>query len=673
MLKNLSLYSRISPVILSLMLSGPALSASQFEDIESSFNDEDLLFSDIPSVFSASKYEQKVTEAPARISVITADEIQRYGHRSLIDILNTVPGFQSSYDRSYSRIGSRGFNIPGDFNSRILLLIDGHRTNENIYDGMLADQAQLVNIDLIDRVEIVRGPASSLYGSSAFFGVINVITKRGRDFQGAEAALEAGSLDSQQKRFSYGNRFANGVEVLLSASEYESNGHDRLYYAEFDDPDTNNGYADNADDSDQHSFFGKLSFGNFTMTGIYAEQEKATPTGSYGTVFNDSRTRSWEGHAYVDLKYQNLFDNGADVTARLFYDDYWYKGDFVYDYADPGDPPDIVVNKDGADGDWWGVESQVTQQWFDNHRTTLGMEYRESLKEEQYNYDVYGSYLDIDTDEYTWAAYLQDEFRVSNNLILSLGLRHDYYSNSKGSTNPRVAAIWTPYQSTTLKFIYGSAFRAPNAYELHYEDGGESHKAPHFLDPETIDTYEVILAQELSKELRLVTSIYHNEIKDLIAVVTDPGDGLLVFTNTGKASGEGAEVELIAQRGDGWSGSVSYAFQQAENAMGERLSNSPQHLAKLNLIAPLAGDDFSAGLTFQYEDGRKTLGGNETDARFITNLTLFNKNWIEGLKLSASIYNLFDERYANPGFEEHTQDKIEQDGRILRFKFAYAF
>ncbi|MBL3529564.1 MAG: TonB-dependent receptor plug domain-containing protein [gamma proteobacterium endosymbiont of Lamellibrachia anaximandri] len=115
---------------------------------------------------------------------MTADEIQRYGHRTLMDVLNTLPGFQIAYDRSYTYIGARGFGVPSDFNTRILVLMDGHRINENIYNGVLADRGFVMDIDLIDRVEVVRGPASSLYGSNAFFGVINVITKRGRDLQG---------------------------------------------------------------------------------------------------------------------------------------------------------------------------------------------------------------------------------------------------------------------------------------------------------------------------------------------------------------------------------------------------------------------------------------------------------------------------------------------------------
>lgn len=227
-----------------LLCSGQAAAEPTLPEPELPAAEEELLFGDIPSVFSASKYEQKLTEAPARISVATANEIQRFGYRTLTDILNSLPGIYSTYDRSYTFIGNRGFGIPGDYNTRILLLID-----------------------LIDRVEVVRGPASSLYGSNAFFGVINVITKRGRDLQGLEVSA-AGSQETYQGRLSYGERFDNGLEILLSASGYDSQGNDSLNYPEFDDPETNNGIAEDANDAGHRSLYAKFSYGEFTLSGV---------------------------------------------------------------------------------------------------------------------------------------------------------------------------------------------------------------------------------------------------------------------------------------------------------------------------------------------------------------------------------------------------------------------
>ena len=633
---------------------------------------EMLLFDDIPSVFSASKYEQKVTEAPARINIVTAKEIEHYGYQSLADILRSVPGFYTSYDRNYSYTGVRGFGIPGDYDTRILTLVDGHRMNENIYDGNSTKRGFVLDVDLIERVEIVRGPASSLYGSNAFFGVVNVITKSGRDIQGTEVSAAGGSFESYQGRISYGDKFSNGLEMLLSGTYYESKGQHELYYPEFDDPATNNGIAVDADDRTVPSFFAKLSHGGFTLTGTYARVEKGIPTAPYDTVFNTTRTRTTEERSYLDLSYQGLLDSGADISGRIFYDYYGYTGDYLYDYSDAGDLSDLQNFVDAAHGSWWGGEAQISQTLFDHHRFTLGAEYRNSIKEEQDEYDDFEVYLESRTNNYTWGVYLQDEYHIVDNLILNLGVRYDEFDSAGSTTNPRAALIWSPLEATTLKLLYGSAFRAPNAYELYYHDGNFTQKAPDSLEPETIDTYELILEQRLNGRLNLVASVYRNEIENLITLDTDPADDLLVFVNQGDATATGAELELYGSWSDGWSGSVSYTYQDAEDDDGEWLVNSPRNMAKLNVIAPLLSK-LNAGLEVQYQSERKTVTGNETDSFVVTNLTLFNQDSIDGLQASISVYNLFDETYSNPGSEEHTQDQIEQDGRTFWLKLDYTF
>ena len=673
MLKTHTAYSLIALLLLAISYPQHLFAQTDLAALDSSLGDEDLFFGDIPSVFSASKYEQKITEAPARISIVTADEIRHYGYRTLLEVLNSLPGFQISYDRSYSYVGVRGFAVPGDFNTRVLVLVDGHRMNENIYDGVLVDYGSVIDIDLIERVEVVRGPSSSLYGSSAFFGVINIITKKGRDIQGAEVSVSTGSQASNKLRLSYGNRLENGLEMLISASAYETDGDNSIYYAEFDDPETNNGIAQDADAATSDNFYLKLAYEEFTLVTSYEEYDEHFPTGSYEILFNDPRAHTLEGHAYVNLKYQHLLENGADVTARLFYDDYWYDGFYPYNYAEAGDPPDEVVFNEEARGNWWGAELQVIQQFFDNHRMTFGFEYRNSLHEKQLNYDIYDVYMDSDENSTVTSLFLQDEFRLSDNVILNMGLRFDDFSTFGNNTNPRLAAIWNPQQSSTVKFLYGTAFRAPNAYELYFEDGGISQKAPESLDSETIESYEIILEQKFNENLNLVASLYRNNIEDLLALDTDPADDLLVFVNIDKATAEGIELELQGHWQDGRSGSVSYSYQQSEDDSGSRLVNTPRNMVKFNLTVPVLNDSFNTGVELIYESGRKTLGGDQTDARVITNLTLFNANWVDNMKLSASVYNLMDEDYSDPGFEEHEKNQLVQDGRTFRLKLDYLF
>ncbi len=344
-----------------------------------------MLFDDIPSVFAASKHEQKVTEAPASVSIVTAEEIKRYGYRTLSDILRSVRGFY--VDRNYGYVGVRGFGQPGDYNTRLLLMVDGRRMNDAIFDSFGVGGDLGLDVDLIDRVEIVRGPGSSLYGTSAFFGVINITTKSGRDYDGAELTAETGSQNTKIGRVTYGSRFDNGVEMLLSMSQTKSDGDDRLYYSEFDDPSTNNGVYENNDATDASNLFAKLEYGGFSADLTWYQSSKEIPTASYGTVFNDPRSITEDEQLQAGLTYDHTFAFGAEWSTRLTYGQYEYLGDFVYDYSDEGDFSYVVVNKDIAIANWWVLESQFSHALTDSQRLIGGVEYRNNTKLDQWNYD----------------------------------------------------------------------------------------------------------------------------------------------------------------------------------------------------------------------------------------------------------------------------------------------
>ena len=624
------------------------------------------------SVVGASRYEQKLIEAPSYVSIVTRDDIRHFGYRNLIDVLRSIPGVYTTYDRNYNYAGVRGFNPPGDFNSRILLVVDGHRINEDIYDQAMFGNYFPFDIDLVERVEFVRGPSSSLYGSNAFFGIVNVITRRGGNLEGTELSASAASYRTFQGRATYGREYSRGPELLLSGTVSDSRGQD-LYFPAFDDPATNNGVAVNADAEKFRNAFAKIAYGGFTLEGVTGYRKKNLPTGSYGTNFNDNRSYTVDEVTYLDLRYERDFSGGLDVTARLFWDHTRYYGEYIFG---------PVLNKDYANGNWWGSELQVKKKAWDRHLFTGGVEYRNNYQQDQGNYDVdpHNVILDDRRRSSVWSTYLQGEFRILPNLILNAGVRYDYYDSFGGNTSPRIGVIWSPWKKTTVKLLYGSAFRVPNVYELYYSDNVTLKPNP-ALQPETIDTYEAVLEQFVELfgiHWKGTLAGYHYRIKNLITAQADATDpAFSIFQNSDSIEANGLELELDGRTPSGLRGTASYSVQRAEvQDTGSSLANSPTSTAKLNLFLPIVRDKISLNPQVLYFSPRKTTTGRATETvggYTVVNLTLFTQQLLKGLELSASAYNLLDKSYADPAGDELVQDVIAQDGRNYRVKATYRF
>ena len=664
-------------VILSLLpfLDATRLRAQDKQTIQSilDLNIEDLMSIEIDTVSSASRFKQKVTEAPASVTIITSKDIQKYGYRTLADILRNVQGFYVTYDRNYSYLGVRGYGPPGDYNSRIALLIDGHRLNDNLYDGATIGTEFPIDVDLIDRVEVIRGPNSSLYVASAFLGVINVITKRGRDLKKVQVAAAAASYGTYQGRLSYGNKFKNGLEFLLSGSVYDSHGQDELFFKEFDNPATNNGIAVNADDDEFHQLFANASWGHFTLHGVFGSRDKGIPTAAFGTVFNVTGTRTVDARGYLDLQYDHELGGGWSFTSRTYYDQFNNDGTYVYDYSDSGGPS-RVLNKNYAHGKWWGEEVTVSKQLFERQQLSIGSEYRDNFQQDQGNYDFqpFFQYFKDSRDSSLASVYAQDEIRLRKDLLLNLGLRYDHYSTFGGTTNPRAALIYSPRKTTIVKFLYGQAFRAPNFFELYYDAPGN--EANPSLRPETVKTMELVWEQYFANHFRMTVSGFYYPIRGLISESVNPANGNAFFTNAGTLDVRGLDFDFRRKLMWGLEGAVSYTFQDLTNQSTRMpVVNSPKHLGQASLSVPLIKQRLFASVDNQYLDKRVTLTGQETGAYDITNFTLFSRSVSKGWEASASLYNLFNQIYSDPAGAGLAQDVIRQDGRNFRVKIGYRF
>lgn len=616
-------------------------------------------------VYAASRRSQTQREAPGFVTIVTANEIRRYGHRTIADVLRQVPGFYITNDHNYSYVGVRGFSRPGDYSTRVLMLVDGVRVNDNVYDQALVGQAFVLDLALVDRVEVVRGPSAAVYGNNAFFSVVNVITRRGQALEGGEIGIEGGSHDSGGVRGTYGRRFANGLDVIASMSGWRSSGSD-LYFPELDVEGLSDGRATGVNDEHSKSAFFALSYRGFTLRAQSADRRKVVPTGSFGTVSGDPRNWTNDRNTVVAAGYEGSakgWTYGARATHGRsdYFGSYVYAGDDVYD--------------DGSAGVWWGLGGQATSPALGRHRFTFGGDAQDDVRQDQWWQSALTGERTLDSRARSWQAgvFLQDEIRISPLLHASLGVRYDRHP-TVDRVSPRASLIWAPAGSTTVKALFGSAFRAANEYERHYYSAQTVEPRP-----ETIRTFEIVGEQALPGRLRLTASVFDNHIRDLIVLITeeiDP-DSLVVprqlFTNAGLLHSRGLDVALEARRGRDLRLRAAYGYQHTEDpATGEEISNSPRHLVKFDTALPL-GSRLSGGVSLQYLSPRLTLLGDRTGSTTLVDLNVNVPAIWRHLDLSVGVRNLFDAEWEVPGSEEHVQRVIPQDGRTFSVRAVWSF
>ncbi len=612
------------------------------------------------SIVGASKYAQKQSQVAAAVSVITRQEIATYGWRTLAEALASLPGVYLTYDRQYHYVGTRGFGLPGDFNTRLLLTIDGNRVNDVVFDQAYIGRDFPLDLNLIERIEFIPGPGSAVYGHNAMLGVVNVVT---RSVEGVELAAAAQSPQAlRQARATWGRRFADGTELTLSASALRAGGEDRM--VDFGSAGVS-GVARGLDGERDRKLFGRISSGRFAFGVTYGDRRKDDPLGTYSSDPLVGGQYQRDRHLLAQLTYEDYAASDTlHLSGRLFAGDEHYTAPFRFDGA-----PTLQ----SGTSRWRGGEARALSTAWANHKLLLGAEYQANLRQNQSYTDYQNPANNVDVPGTGWRAgvYLQDEWTLAPDLSATAGLRLDRSSTTANALSPRVGVIWSASPRTTLKALYGRAHRAPNAFERDFTYEGQAPNPA--LEVEKVDTIELVADHRAGPELALRGSLYHASARKLVTLGTDPLSGSDQYQNGATLQTDGVELSATRTWDGGGQLRASVAYQRPRAGDSVPVPNSPRLLGKLNLSMPWTATGLHLGLELQYSSRRHSLDGTELDGYWLANLNLVAARWARGLDVSLGLYNLFDARYTQPGASNNWQNAIEQDGRSVRLRLVQRF
>ena len=609
---------------------------------------EQLMELPVESVSGVSKYQQTIRQAPAGVTVFTANDIRNYGWRTLADALRAAPGFHVRNDRFYDYVGNRGFTRPYDYNSRTLILLDGHRMNDSIYQTGSIGTDFILDLEMVDRIEFISGPGSSVYGSSAFYGAVNVIPKSGRDLVGAQASLAVGDQPSGKARVSVGDRTENGVEYTVSATQWWSRGEE-----DFDlpqawrdaDPAFTADKAHNRDDMHHQSAFGRVSWRGFTAEAGYVERKKEVLPPVYFTNV-DTNAYGIDQRAYALLRASGEPTPDSSLSAKIAFDRYHYEGLFT----------PLVTNFEQqepyATGHSINTEVRWRQTIADRHTLIAGVEYQENLQQDlgRNNRSTGESPVRVREDSRYVSPFAQLDWELVPSLRASLGGRYDYYDTGDERLTPRVGLLWDATTSTTFKLLYGESFRVPNIEERYAGEAGIVVNPE--LGPETNRSWEFVAEHRINSVWRLDGHLYHTVSSDLITTVStnnpaDPDE--ITFANVQRYITQGMDIGTTAYFPSGLqfraSGTLQRTYDDDTNSV---VADAPRTLLKLHLSAPIYEKWLRASGELLYVGDREDGLGEDTGDYLTANATLRASRIWHRWDLAFSVYNLADARWSDP-------------------------
>ena len=650
-------------MVLALALVCPLLAAQGPAVVEA---EEDLLALEAELVTAASGTAESVDEAPASVTLLHRDELRHFAYASLADALAGVRGLYTTNDRFYTALGVRGMGPLGDYGNRVQIQIDGHTMNDDWIFSSYIGNDHSTDIDHVERIEVIRGPGSALYGTGAFFGVANVVTPNAPPPYSVRAGVALADRATLRAHVDGGAQVPGGPGYWLSAAGSLQPPLDYQTDARQDVPWVRDGRALGVDREATFSTLGKVFWGDFTLAGSFHQRDRLLPNapfeGNYGDVRNTARDR----RGFLELRHQGTWGESFTTQTRAWLDYQGYAG--RYTSLDP----DWQLYPERVESSWGGAE------WRAVWRPLPGLRVIGGLEDELHPFNRWERSWEDDAQSTVFnylAGYSDVEWRALDWLILDLGARADLWTfygplegEATGSTlpalNPRAAILFVPNRDNVVKLMAGQGFRVPSVYEFSYSEAGTDFSDGSPVRPELIHTLELEGRHHPSPGVVMIGALFANRITDFI---DDSGD--FSVNSPDPITTLGLEVEARYER-EGHLFASHYSVQRTrvgDPLEGDAVANSPEHLAALHWYAPLGQSGFGIANRVRLDLGRLDRELLPTPPSALWDATLSLRPG--PFEVAVGVRNLLDavvEHPANAGFAE---SRVVQDRRSIRLEF----
>jgi iron complex outermembrane receptor protein len=598
-------------------------------------------------VVTASKIEEHVDKTIATTTVITQDDIAHIGARNLLDVLRLVPGVGITQ----TQFGIREIEVRGVktlFSEKVQIMLNGHPLDHSLQNAGSTWVYDDLPVDTIKRVEVVRGPGSALYGANAFLAVINIITQNAKDLNGLHTSAGWGSFDTQQYRASWGKQFDNSAEAALHFNFTDTNGINSPIPA---DSLSTQGLNSSAPGKSQltegrYDLEWQLGYQDFKLDGRYINKKTGTFFG-VASMLSDDRTQQDYNDYFLRLSRAWKIKDNLTIDTQIFHDFFNY--DNIWQTA----PAQFL--RTGLQNTRTGGEIQANYHLSDAQTLISGFSY---AKEQQDNrLDEMGpdpAHLIptlLTTEERIrkrWGVYIEDVWDPLKNLRLTLGARYDRYNDFGGTFNPRMGFNWEFIKNYSLKFSYGTAYRAPAFGELGSINNNVFLGNP-TLKPEEVKTFETGIIAHPVSGLTTQATYYHSSISQMIS----PVSGQTTTFRNDSLLAEGVELEARYDFDGILQGSYISANHVLQHSvqLGQQLADVPRH--RTNLMANWAIDNrWSSFAHILIKDSTSRNVGdtrNDVAGYALFDLGLLGKNMFgKKVDVSFNVYNVFDKRYYDP-------------------------